>query len=76
MNHRSRFTCRADHRDPDEGWRDWVEWEGRAGVQELAAHIEELLDEEPDFWDSEWCANLAAAKLDLPFRFREALFQP
>ena len=63
-------------RDPDEGWRDWVEWEGRADVQELAAHIEELLDEEPDFWDSEWCANLAAAKLELPFRFREALFQP
>jgi hypothetical protein len=26
--------------------------------------------------DSEWCANLAAAKLDLPFRFREALSTP
>jgi hypothetical protein len=76
MNHRLRFTCRADHRDPDEGWRDWVEWERRAGVQEFAAHIEELLDEEPDFWDSEWCTNLAAAKLELPFLFREALFQP
>ena len=73
MNYRSRFTCHPDHRD--EGWRDGVEWDGRADVHEFVQHIEELLDEEQDFWESEWCANLAAAKLELPSRFREALYQ-
>jgi hypothetical protein len=40
--------------DPDDGWLEWVEVEGRAGVARFRDEIEAWLQEPADYLQSEW----------------------
>jgi hypothetical protein len=40
--------------DLDEGWRDWVQSEGRRGMPVFLEHIGEWLDAPPDWDEAEW----------------------
>jgi hypothetical protein len=49
-----REIIQAIEANPDYGWQDWVEMEGKAGVQRFKDEIDEWLDEPVDYSQSEW----------------------
>ena len=40
--------------DPETGWRDWVKHEGDPGLASFKKHIQDWLDEEIDWNESDW----------------------
>ena len=40
--------------DPDYGWQNWIELEGKAGVERFRDEIDNWLDEPADYRQSEW----------------------
>lgn len=47
-------VIKALQSDPDDGWQDWIELEGRAGVARFREAIDDWLDEPADYLQSEW----------------------
>jgi hypothetical protein len=43
--------------DPDSGWRDWVEHEGDPGLASFKEHIQDWLDDEINWDESDWFDN-------------------
>ena len=45
---------KAIQEDPDDGWQEWIELEGKAGVQRFKEEIEDWLGQPADYALSEW----------------------
>ncbi|WP_210546760.1 hypothetical protein [Rhodoferax sp. PAMC 29310] len=48
------FLAAALRHDPDTGWCDWVEHEGDPGLASFKEHIQDWLDEDIDWGESDW----------------------
>jgi hypothetical protein len=66
--------------DPDDGWRDWVKHEGDLGLASFKEHIQDWLDEdidwnESDYFDAGWSGQSACLAFfsDVDFAVRKAL---
>jgi len=66
--------------DPDDGWRDWVKHEGDLGLASFKEHIQDWLDDdidwdESDYFDAGWSGQSACLAFftDLDATVRKAL---
>jgi len=48
------FLVAALRDDPDTGWRDWVEYEGDAGLASFKEIIQDWLDDDVDWDEAKW----------------------
>lgn len=74
------LILRALHRNPDGGWRQWIEFSGDAALEEFLQRVRDWLDEEivwseSDHFDAIWNGQAAALAYfeDLPNAILKAL---